>query len=184
MYGGAWWTPVHGVAKSRARLSDFTFTFHFPALEKEMATHSCVLAWRIPGTGEPSGLPSMGLHRVGHDWRDLAAAAVPSETAGTQWEKSPAWILDSVPTLLGDARDYFTLRSSVSSNKMVLSSFEILWLVYILPSSNGKWLMLFSNSEKNIKTLVTTIQNLITLIFTHHMAPRNIGDLVTVTTSF
>ena len=58
---------VHGVAKSRTRLSDFAFTFHFHALEKEMATHSSVLAWRIPGTGEPGGLPSMGSHRVGHD---------------------------------------------------------------------------------------------------------------------
>ena len=67
MDGGAWWAAVHGVAKSRTRLSDFTFTFHFPALEKEMATHSIVLAWRIPGTGEPGGQPSMGLHRVGHD---------------------------------------------------------------------------------------------------------------------
>ena len=75
MDGGAWPATVHGVAKSRTRLSDFTFTFHFPALEKEMATHSSVLAWRIPGTGEPGGLPSMGLHRVGHDWIDLAAAA-------------------------------------------------------------------------------------------------------------
>ena len=67
MDGGAWWAAVHGVARSRTRLSDFTFTFHFPALEKEMATHSNVLAWRIPGTGEPDGLPSMGSHRVGHD---------------------------------------------------------------------------------------------------------------------
>ena len=65
---------VHGVAKSQTRLSDFTFTFHFHALEKEMATHSSVLAWRIPGAGEPGGLTSMGLHRVGHDWSDLAAA--------------------------------------------------------------------------------------------------------------
>ena len=72
--GGAWWAAVHGVAKSRRWLSDFTFTFHFHALEKEMATHSSVLAWRIPGTGEPGGLPSMGWHRVGHDWSDLAAA--------------------------------------------------------------------------------------------------------------
>ena len=63
----AWWAAVHGVAKSRARLSNFTFTFHFPALEKEMATLSSILAWRIPGTGEPGGLPSMGSHRVGHD---------------------------------------------------------------------------------------------------------------------
>ena len=59
--GGAWWAAVHGVPRSRTRLSDFTFTFHFPALEKEMATHSSVLAWRIPGTGEPGGLPSMGV---------------------------------------------------------------------------------------------------------------------------
>ena len=67
MDGGAWWAAVHGVAKSWTRLSNFTFTFHFHALEKEMATHSSVLAWRIPGTGEPGGLPSMGSHRVGHD---------------------------------------------------------------------------------------------------------------------
>ena len=73
--GGAWWAAVHGVAKSRTWLRDFTFTFHFHAWEKEMATHSSVLAWRIPGMGEPGGLPSMGSHRVGHDWRDLAAAA-------------------------------------------------------------------------------------------------------------
>ena len=67
MEGGAWWAAVHGVAKSQIRLSDFTFTFHFHALEKEMATHSSVLAWRIPGMEEPGGLPSMGSHRVGHD---------------------------------------------------------------------------------------------------------------------
>ena len=75
MNGGAWWAAVHGVGKSRTRLRDFTFTFHFHALEKEMATHSGVLAWRIPGTREPGGLPSMGSHRVRHDWSDLAAAA-------------------------------------------------------------------------------------------------------------
>ena len=69
MDGGAWWAAVHGVAKSRTRLNDFTFTFHFPALEKEMATHSSVLAW------ESGGLPSMGSHRGGHDRSDLAAAA-------------------------------------------------------------------------------------------------------------
>ena len=67
MDGGAWCAAVHGIARSRTRLSDFTFTFHFHALEKEMETHSSVLAWRIPGTGEPGGLPSMGSHRVGHD---------------------------------------------------------------------------------------------------------------------
>ena len=83
MDGGAWWAAVHGVAKSRTRLSDFTFTFRFHALEKEMATHSSVLAWRIPGTGEPGGLPSMGSHRVGHDGSDLAAAAVQSRNRHT-----------------------------------------------------------------------------------------------------
>ena len=65
--GGAWWAAVHGVSEGRTRLSDFAFTFHFHALEKEMATHSSVLAWRIQGTGEPGGLPSLGSHRVGHD---------------------------------------------------------------------------------------------------------------------
>ena len=67
MDGGAWWAAVHGVTWSRTQLSDFTFSFPFHALEKEMATHSIVLAWRIPGTGELGGLPSLGSHRVGHD---------------------------------------------------------------------------------------------------------------------
>ena len=76
MDGEAWWAAVHGVAKSRIRLSIFTFTFHFHALKKEMATHSSVLAWRIPGTGEPGGLPSLGSHRVGHNWSDLVVVVV------------------------------------------------------------------------------------------------------------
>ena len=67
MDGGAWWVTAHGVAKSQTRLSDFTFTFHFRALEKEMATDSSVLAWGIPGMAEPGGLPSMGSRRVGYD---------------------------------------------------------------------------------------------------------------------
>ena len=78
MDGGAWWAAVQGVARSWTRLSEFTFTSHFHALEREMATHSSVLAWRVPRMGEPGGLPSMGSHRVGHDWSDLAAAAAPS----------------------------------------------------------------------------------------------------------
>ena len=83
---GVWWAAVHGVAKSWAWLRDFTFTFHFHALEKEMATHSSILAWRIPGVGEPGGLLSMGLHRVGHDWNDLAAAA---ELVINEYEATP-----------------------------------------------------------------------------------------------
>ena len=77
---GAWWAAVHGVDKSSTRLSDCTFTFHFHALEKEMATHSSVLAWRILGTAEPGGLPSMELHGVGHYWSDLAVAAAVKST--------------------------------------------------------------------------------------------------------
>ena len=75
MDGGAWKATIHGVTEGRAWLSDLTFTFYFHALEKEMATHSSVLAWRIPGMGEPGRLPSMGSHRVGQDWSDSAAAA-------------------------------------------------------------------------------------------------------------
>ena len=75
MDGEAWWAAVHGVLKSQTWLSNFTFTSCFHALEKEMETHSSVLAWRIPGTGEPGGLPSMVSHRVRHDWSDLAVAA-------------------------------------------------------------------------------------------------------------
>ena len=90
MVGGAWWAAVHGVTKSGTRLSDFTFTFHFHALEKEMATHSSILAWRIPRMGEPGGLPSMGSHRVGHDRSDLAVAAAGFRKPGTvcSWSSS------------------------------------------------------------------------------------------------
>ena len=85
---GAWKAAVHGVAKSQTQLRGFTFAFHFHALEKEMATHSSVLAWRLPGTGKPGGLPSMGSHRVGHDWSDLAAAAAIPRLHGF-WEFVP-----------------------------------------------------------------------------------------------
>ena len=102
MDGGAWWAAVHGVTKSRTRLSDFPFTFHFHALEKEMATHSSVLAWRIPGTGEPGWLPSMGSHRVRHDWSDLAAAAADhvKQWSGTKIRNQNTllnWVHQSVP---------------------------------------------------------------------------------------
>ena len=94
MNRGVWQATVHGVAESRTRLSDFTFAFYFHALEKEMATHSSVLAWRIPGTGQPGGLPSLGSHRVGHDWSDLAAATerLPLHLF-TSWDtrEAPQW---------------------------------------------------------------------------------------------
>ena len=94
MDGGPWWATDHGVTKSRTRLSNFTFTFNFYALEKEMATHSSVLAWRIPGTGEPGGLPSMGSHRLGHDL--AAATAGHTEISGKQsmerLKLSEAWV--------------------------------------------------------------------------------------------
>ena len=101
---GAWWAAVHGVAKSRTWLSDFTFTFHFHALEKEMATHSSVPAWRIPGTEEPGGLPSMGSHRVGHDWSDLAAAAAAafltkSKRLLISWLQSPSAVILEPPKI-------------------------------------------------------------------------------------
>ena len=102
MDGGAWWAAVHGVAKSRTRLSDFTFTFHFPALEREMATHSTVLAWRIPGTVEPGGLPSMGSHRVGHDLSDLAVAVVVWSPCSPRdsWESSSVPQFESINSLV------------------------------------------------------------------------------------
>ena len=95
----AWWAAVHGLAKSWIRLSDFTFTFHVHALEKEMATHSSVLAWRIPGTGEPGGLPSMGSHRVRHNWSDLAAAAwsVDSKSSMSAFWVNVSWIWPCSP---------------------------------------------------------------------------------------
>ena len=91
MDGGALKAAVHGVAEGQTQLSNFTFTFHFHALEKEMATHSSVLAWRIPEAAEPGGLPTMGSHRVGPDWSDLAAAAANSTMCfqGTQTVKNP-----------------------------------------------------------------------------------------------
>ena len=125
MDGGAWWAAVHGVAESRTWLSNFTFTFHFHALEKEMATQSSVVAWRIPGTEEPGGLPSMGSHRVGHDWSDLAAAAAAAAFYclllrdwrwGTQQSKPVCYFIFNFSTF---APDFFPLITSI------ISDFEI-----------------------------------------------------------
>ena len=109
MDGGAWWAAVHGLAKSQTRLSDFTVTFHFHALEKEMATHSSVLAWRIPGTGEAGGLPSVGSHRVGHDWSDLAAAAAAADLLNPDYEN-----------LLGSSLEYCMLTLFILLSTCVL----------------------------------------------------------------
>ena len=116
---GAWWAAVHGVSKSWTRLSDFTFTFHFHALEKEMAAHSSVLAWRIPGMAEHGELPSMGSHRVGLDWSDLAAAAAAAHHLS--WEHHladahtlsvlRAWLRASLHLLLGSLPGYELLKS-------------------------------------------------------------------------
>ena len=107
MDGGAWKAAVHGVAEGQTRLSDFTFTFHFPALEKETATHSSVLAWRIPGMGKPGGLPSMGSHRVGHDWSNLAAAAAAYSSSPRSYQLSTVYdpyfrneLGDKIPQLM------------------------------------------------------------------------------------
>ena len=127
MDGEAWWAAVHGVAKTRTWLSNFPFTFHFPALEKEMATHSSVLAWRIPGMGEPGGLPSMGSHRVGHNWSDLAAGA----GAAAAWYQ--VWIVavNIQRPQIQSSYDYQLVACSVSLS----SPIELSWLV--VPRSLG-----------------------------------------------
>ena len=100
MDGGAWWAAVHGVAKRRTALIDFTFTFYFHALEKEMASHSNVLAWWIPRMGQPGGLPSMESHRVLHDWSDLAAAAADQTTQPSLSFNLPLAQLDPWPSCI------------------------------------------------------------------------------------
>ena len=129
MDGGAWWAAVHGVPKSWARLSDFNFTFCFHALKKEMATHSSVLAWRIPGTGEPGGLPSMGLHRVRHYWSDLAAAS--SCHSIICWKDS----------LLFHWMPWYLCRKSTDHQHEALFLFYSVSLIYITLSW---WLWLYS----------------------------------------
>ena len=130
MDGGAWWAAVHGVVKSWTQLRDFTFTFHFHALEKEMATHSSVLAWRIPGMEEPGGLLSMGSHRVGHDWSDLAAAA-----PNSMWYlSSPTRDGASVPCIARQILNRWTTRKSLclSLNQLKIHLF-FSW-PYLMPN--------------------------------------------------
>ena len=134
MDGGAWWAAIHGVAKSRTRLSDFTFASHFHALEKEMAAHSSVLAWRIPGTGEPGGLLSMGSHRVRHDWSDLATAAA-AYTIGENvpWKKClneshPAQVTS---TIRKNALDSFSKNSLLRYRWFTILCWFLLYITVI-----------------------------------------------------
>ena len=120
MDGGAWQVAVHGVVKSWTWLSDFTFTFHFHALEKEMATHSSVLAWRIPGTREPGGLPSMRLRRVGHEWSNLAAAT--AAAAGL----NRVFKILSKPCCM---QMFYPFREH-RQNNIILKGSRIFWMAY------------------------------------------------------
>ena len=151
MDGGAWWAAVHGVAKSQTRLSDFTFTFHFHALEKEMATHFSVLAWRIPGTGEPGGLPSMGSHRVGHDWSDLAADSILKSRAVTLLTKVCIvkamflfsshvcmWVLDHKEGWL--LKDWYS--QTVVLEKTLESPLDCKEIKQIRPKGNELWIFI------------------------------------------
>ena len=141
MDGGAWWAAVHGVARSRTRLNDFTFTFHFHALEKEMATHSSV-AWRIPGTGEPGGLPSMRLHRVGHDWSDLGAAA--AEQLSTALEQADGGNCSCI----GSHFSFYTCFKSC-----LVPSYNVLWCSWC------SWLVLVSGLLwHNVLSMLSSLQ--------------------------
>ena len=125
---GAWKAAVHGVAEGWTWLDDLTFTFHFHALEKEMATHSSVLAWRILGTGEPGGLPSMGSHRVGHDWSDLAAAHKLRASLVAQTVKNPPTIRETWVWSLGWEDP---LEEGMATHSSILA-----WRI---PMSRGAW---------------------------------------------
>ena len=137
---GAWWAAVHGVAKSRTRLSNFTFTFHFHALEKEMATHSTILAWRIPGMGEPGGLPSMGSHGVGHDWSDLAAAAMVSyiwqEKNRLPKKKPDNWTSSKLKTFMLSRRLYEREKNPQRGRKYLQIRYLLrIWYPYYVKNS-------------------------------------------------
>ena len=148
MDGGAWWAAVHGVAKSWTWLSDFTLTFHFHASEKEMATHSSVLAWRIPGTGEPDGLLSMGSHRAGHDWSDLAAAAA----AAGEWVSVSCSVLsDSL-----QPHGLLCLWNSLGKNTGV-DCHSLLQKIFLTQGSNlcllhCRWILYLLNHQGNPTT--------------------------------
>ena len=132
MDGGAWRTAVHGITRSRTRLSDFTLFFHFHALEKEMATHSSVLDWRIPGTGEPGGLLSMGSHRVRHDWSDLAAVAA----AGQQQSPLSGTLIQQKSTTL--LTQTLLLHLRLFLQELDWSSIFTIWQDFFFLFAGGK----------------------------------------------
>ena len=174
---GAWCAAVHGVARSQTRLSDFMFTFHFHALEKEMATHSSVLAWRIPGTGEPGGLPSRGSHRVGHNWRDLAVAAAAFEEAMQNYRNSHKWL-----GLLGnDRRSISCVGQGTSYTKFHFHTLSyclnfyfhipvLLSLKYYLLDNIEEYLYLFTSLYSKCISLIIRVKALI-LIVDYPMCP-------------
>ena len=150
MDGGAWKAEVLGVAKSRTRLSDFTFTFHFHALEKEMATHSSVLAWRIPGTGEPGGLLSMGSPRVGRDWSDLAAAAAANIHSCSVKHKTVTATFLNGSTYIIEITANIALTQWESRNKHIVFSVIIpIWTYLpILSDLRGKGIFFLYNHQR------------------------------------
>ena len=151
MHGGAWWAAVHGVTKSRTRLSDFTFTFHFPSLEKEMATHSSVLVWRIPGTGEPRGLPSMGSNRVGHDWSDLAAAAAAAGSLLRNKDCSGIFGKDAYRIFPENFHCSCSMTSGISALRLIKNvtswtSLVVQWLKICLPMQGTRvWSLIWED---------------------------------------
>ena len=159
MDGGARWAAVHGVVKSRTPLSDFTFSFHVHALEKETATHSSVLAWRIPGTGEPGGLPSMGSHRVGHaagaaavsiqEWHLVATRMNYSSLKG-QVRESLRFIA-SILQVTSDFQISQKFYLFLMATYMELLRFSIFCWVMLLSNNSNKYYLLF-NSKKIDKT--------------------------------
>ena len=156
--GGAWWAVVHGVARSWTRLSDFTFTFHFHALEKAVATHSSTLAWRIPGMGEPGGLLSTGLHRVGHDWSALAAAAADDSVAGRgdPLPRPEIGLLSNTWNELSEETHELTKQKAllgkdawVESRRVIQENSSAIWLAVLgfMVTGLGSWLSLASRSD-------------------------------------
>ena len=144
MDAGAWKAAVHGVAEGQTQLSYFTFTFHFHALEKEMAAHSSILAWRIPETAEPGGLLSMGSHRVGHDWSDLAAAAAAASLLLSYVTTDHGLYAPQLWSL-----SYLILFTTVSQFNITCILKEIIWAMRNLPYAD----MISSKGISHINTL-------------------------------